>query len=412
MTGFGDMLKGKVTTSLRNRHSSSGDQKPLSSPATAASNSGTRMKWPPRLSQPPTILGEIKDISGRNFPRDIGRSIQLGTNTYYIFGDTFCFSAAGEFTGVTNNTIALIPSLAHPTQSQYLQPDDKIPEFIPSTLEEQKFTKDHEQENRRIVNWCFGGVVTRENENEGWLYYDKIETEGGMGKKEFGMGEEEPRFGSISAFDGRDNFIYLLGGKQLANFMARLPISADFTSRSNYQFLLKNNTWAPSYSSIDDLQPVLGDQAQGAILYAPAHGPEGKPWIWMGVDKWMSNKLHIAASENPQGPWDIQDVGEIPDTLGKSGHRYCLYPHTWGGDAGKGEWLVSWSDDGQMGGCVCAAKLSFVMLFRGSELVKDESGRVMPLCHGSHFELTKLPLTPFDTIFKVAITRINQLGSL
>lgn len=72
-------------------------------PTSAESVTG-RLAWPPRLTCPPHILGEVKDISGREYPRDLGRSVELGGQVYYIFGDTFCFDNNGEFVGVTNNS--------------------------------------------------------------------------------------------------------------------------------------------------------------------------------------------------------------------------------------------------------------------------------------------------------------------
>ncbi len=98
-------------------------------------------------------------------------------------------------------------------------------------------------------------------------------------------------------------------------------------------------------------------------MYLPDHGPAGKPYVWVGVNKWMDSKMWCAAASKPEGPYDIQFLMETPKVMGsKSQHRYCIYPHLWAYDLAQGELLVSWSDDGQMGGKVAAAKLRFEMV--------------------------------------------------
>lgn len=144
----------------------------------------------------------------------------------------------------------------------------------------------------------------------------------------------------------------------MANFMARVPLNADFRSRSSYSFLTKSG-WKASYSGLDDLEPVLGDQAQGAIFKLPYNGgfaPFKKPYMWLGVNKWLDSKMWLGCAEHIEGPWDIQLLGMAPELMGKnSGHRYCLYPHIWGSKLNEGELLISWSDDGVMGGKVACA---------------------------------------------------------
>ena len=110
------------------------------------------MTWPPRLVRT-QMLGEVKDgkpifykplessdkpsASGLKYTRDIGRSIWLGGNTYYAFGDTFSHNHKGHFTGVTNTTFAYVADpINHPTRSEYLNRKERIEEFIPFTPSE------------------------------------------------------------------------------------------------------------------------------------------------------------------------------------------------------------------------------------------------------------------------------------
>lgn len=93
-------------------HPSNNEQHPINS---NSSGGNGRIAWPPKLINT-RILGEVKDVSNRNLPRDFGRSCQLGHKTYYMFGDTFCFDDGGDFKGVTNNTIALVPNPQDPTK--------------------------------------------------------------------------------------------------------------------------------------------------------------------------------------------------------------------------------------------------------------------------------------------------------
>lgn len=98
----------------------------------------SHMTWPPKLVRT-DVLGEVKDASGRSFPRDIGRACWLGGNCYYAFGDTFCHDKHGEFKGVTNNTAAYVPDpVGKPTVSQYLDAEHnaKVNAYVPFTQDE------------------------------------------------------------------------------------------------------------------------------------------------------------------------------------------------------------------------------------------------------------------------------------
>ena len=292
--------------------------------------------------------------------------------------------------GVTNNTIAHIPDLTNPRKSDYMYKEALVPEFVPFTASEHKFCTDEEnkKENRRLVAWNFGGIIEdKPGSGTGWVFFDKLQTHGGMIEKGFGMGvararldgkfvkveresddmifgDEEPRFGSISPLIDTDGFVYLLGSKDMANYMARVPLNADFRSRASYSFLTKSG-WQATYSKLDDLEPVLGDQAQGSLFKLPYNSgfaPFKKPYMWLGVNKWMDSKMWIACAEKIEGPWQYEFLGMAPLIMGEnSGHRYCLYPHFWGSNLAEGKLLISWSDDAQMGGKVGCAYIDIKM---------------------------------------------------
>jgi hypothetical protein len=161
-------------------------------------------------------------------------------------------------------------------------------------------------------------------------------------------------------------WVYLLGGsvglKWPRNYMARIKYGDDFSQLFNYQYHTTAHGWKPSFNKSDDLTDVMSGIGHGMIFKAKDHGPKGKPYMCIGVDKFLSSHLYLGAAEKPEGPWDIKDVGEVPKFLGdKSKTRYCLYMHDWGSDLGQGELLVSWSDDGQMGGLVVSGKLRLGM---------------------------------------------------
>jgi hypothetical protein len=361
-----------------------------------------RFRWPPVLSAPPLVLGEVKDVSQRPYPRDMGRSVQLGGHVYYMFGDTFCFNSSGDFVGVTNNSIALIPSLDDPTTSQWLTPETKVPEFVPLSDEEREFGKIHGDrgENKRFVNWAFGGIIEVPGGDgrgydgrEGWLFFDTVEIEGAEPVKQCGIGlakarvtdtgsghivcervgkfplfdGDGPAWGNMSNISAPDGWTYLLTGRELDNYMARIRTDADFSNPQNYRFLNKGGVWASSYSApygpFGELaHDVLHGQGQGAILYLPEYAPHGKSYMWFGCGKFPTSELWVGTAKRPEGPWDVHSVGTMPKILGEqSNWRYCIYPHIWGSKLERGEVLITWSDNGVMGGKVAAGMFVFEM---------------------------------------------------
>lgn len=165
-----------------------------------------------------------------------------------------------------------------------------------------------------------------------------------------------------------DGYVYCFGshGMEWGNYLARVARHVDLSQRSNYEFFGKGSKWIKDYdlssfeSVVRDLEPVLGTMSQGAIVYDPDHGPEGKPFLWFGVNKFMASRCYVGAAEKIEGPWDVHDMDELPKVLGdKSVHRYCLYPHMWASDMARGEVTMSWSDDGQFGGKVAMGRFYF-----------------------------------------------------
>lgn len=363
--------------------------------ATGYRGSTGRIAWPPRLTTPPNVLGEVADLSGHTYKRDIGRSIRLGGHTYYVFGDTFCHHAHGEFCGVTNNTIALVPSPSNPLASRYLVPDVKVPEFVPLSEEERQYCQWHAErgQNKRYVNWTFGGVIEIPDTdgNEGWLFYDTVEIHGAEPVKQCGTGvarvkvidsqtghircervgrfplfdPEDPLWGNMSNIAAPDGWTYLLSGKGLDNFMARIRTDVDFSDPENYEFLKKGGEWVTSYQGphgpLGELaHDVLHGQGQGAIVYLPDYAPEGMPYMWFGCEKFPTSKLWVGSAARPEGPWEVHDMGEMPRAeRTQSKLRYCIYPHIWGSSPERGEMLISWTDDGTMGGKVFMGRFNF-----------------------------------------------------
>lgn len=361
----------------------------------SASTTPGRVAWPPHLTSPPRILGEVTDLSPHTYKRDIGRSIQLGGHTYFVFGDTFCHQHHGPFCGVTNNSIAYVPDLTKPLESKYLCHEVKVPEFVPLSEDEAQYCRYHDQigENKRFVNWSFGGLVPNPNaDDEGWIIYDTVEVHGAEPVRQCGTGAarvritdpstgalecvregqfplfdpEDPLWGNMSNIAAPDGWTYLLSGKGLDNFMARIRTDANFGDPSNYQFLRKGGEWVSSYSGphgpFGELaHDILAGQGQGAIVYLPEHAPEGKPYMWFGNEKFPTSKLWVGAAARPEGPWEVHCIGEMPQVDGpaQSKLRYCIYPHLWGSSPGKGEILISWTDDGTMGGKVFMGVFAF-----------------------------------------------------
>lgn len=315
---------------------------------------------------------------------------------------------------MTCNTIARIPDESHPERSEYMSSDARVPDFIPYFPAEKEFTDapDNQREHRRLVNWNFSNIVEDEpGSGTGWIFFEKVQTHGADIEHEFGtdvarisvseegdiqvvrhseemlfgvshtlrcpgrsfnvnlLQPDEPRFGSISTLIDEDGYVYLLGGPGFTTYMARIKHKSDFRQRSNYEYFTTTG-WRNSYKDKDDLYNVLDDQMHGAMFkcHEDKFAPAGRRYIWFGVNKWLDNKVWIACAERPEGPWEKHLLGYAPKLLGdNSGVRYCLYPHTWYGTMEKGEVLLSWTDNGILGGIVGLALYKFELEERKDE---------------------------------------------
>ncbi|QSZ35674.1 hypothetical protein DSL72_006796 [Monilinia vaccinii-corymbosi] len=357
------------------------------------------MEWPPQIKDI-QVFGEVKDISGRHYPRDIGRPVYLAGNTYYLFGDTFCHDSSNQFVGVSNNTIAFVPDPQNdPLTCQYMHDDAYQQSFIPHTPSEEEYEKEpkNREDINRVVNWVFGGIIEDfPGSRGGWVFYEKMLTHGSKAGKRFGhgvarvqvqndnslkvdrlmgdtmlFGENEPQFGMITHLVEEDGYIYLLGAKDapsptldLKNHWARIRSGSDFTMRGNYEFLVhtldgKSQVWDHSYS-LHQLVNVIAVQGQGAIIKVPELAPKGRPYLWFGNNKFPANKIYIACASRLEGPWEEWEGPEIPK-FGGGGLRYTLYPHERNCHAENGEIRISWTDDKQLGGMVIQAMLRFVL---------------------------------------------------
>jgi len=95
-------------------------------------------------------------VSGNYYPRDIGRSSQLGSAVFYQFGDTFCHKSNGDFIGVVPNTAALVLDTSNPTLSKYAGSTE---EKVPALIGELCTKSGRPIEDDRYKIWSFSGVV-------------------------------------------------------------------------------------------------------------------------------------------------------------------------------------------------------------------------------------------------------------
>jgi len=170
---------------------------------------------------------------------------------------------------------------------------------------------------------------------------------------------EEPQFGNIACVRDGD-YIYMVGGHGLENVLARARHDANLTRRHVYQFWCKGEKWQDDYQHVDELQPVLGQLGQGQIVNTPGIGPGGKKLMLLCNEKWPTGKIFMGWADKMEGPWDVKEIGEAPRHWPEGTKmRYAMFPHTWCYDWNQGEMLMTYSDDGQMGGAVIGMKLTF-----------------------------------------------------
>lgn len=137
-----------------------------------------RLKTVGQFSKSTVAKSSNRLVSGRHYPRDIGRPVYLGGNTYYLFGDTFCHNSSNNFVGVSNNTIAYVPDPENdPLTCKYMRHHAYQPSFIPHTPSEEEYEKNPENQKTmsRVVNWAFGGIVEDfPGAKDGWVFYEKM----------------------------------------------------------------------------------------------------------------------------------------------------------------------------------------------------------------------------------------------
>ena len=134
--------------------------------------------YPPILENM-EILGYIKDKNGISYPRTIGRSTCIHNEVYYIFGDTVCKDASGNYVGTTSNTIAYVDDRGKCLDSEYREILDngKVKAFIP--LDEQEILFEKEHPGARIVFRMFGGAADIGIFSVVWFQYVIEHAEGG-----------------------------------------------------------------------------------------------------------------------------------------------------------------------------------------------------------------------------------------
>ena len=134
--------------------------------------------YPPILENM-EILGYIKDKNGISYPRTIGRSTCIHHEVYYIFGDTICKDASGNYVGTTSNTIAYVEDRGKCLDSEYREifDDGKVKALVP--LDEQELLFEKEHQGARIAFRMFGGAVDIGIFSVVWFQYVIEHAEGG-----------------------------------------------------------------------------------------------------------------------------------------------------------------------------------------------------------------------------------------
>lgn len=323
-------------------------------------------------------MGYVVDQNGCNYSRDIGRSFILGSRTYYIFGDTFCKTADGNYVGLQNNTASLVLDPGSPLETRYLSINDSglVNPLVPLSQEERQIEQDNIGSCVKL--WGFGGVVEI-SDGVGLLWYQKtvihkvgedqsddyhgvglaeikIKNDAGVltTTRESGLlfGPKEPRIGSFSALT-HGSHVYLWGDYAGDVVLARVEKHL-VKHRHGYHFWAGDH-WAHKW---EEAVPIMKKMQHGAFFRSDLFGPE-KAWVFVGVNGWGDSKIRVGASKDLEGPWELTAVCTVDSIYdpGK-GFRYCMYPHEWAMDAGQGELLVTFSE--QWPGGVIGTKLKFI----------------------------------------------------
>lgn len=181
-----------------------------------------------------------------------------------------------------------------------------------------------------------------------------------------------PQFGQ-NAVVKDDDWIYAIGSiKDHQNGMARVKVGSDPSKRKNYQYWGKKG-WMDELKNNDDLAPILPSLGQGQVVKMPGHGPHGMSLMAVSCEKWPTGQVMVAWADKMTGPWYSHGLGEAPKHWpDKTNLRYAMFPHPWAFDWNKGELLVTYSDDGQMGGSVIALRIKFLVCTPEEEAARDK----------------------------------------
>lgn len=342
--------------------------------------------YPPVISSI-TTLGYISDINNIGYSRDIGRSFTLGGHHWIVFGDTFCKNTAGDFVGITNNTTAIMHDPGNSLASEYLEieKDGMVKPFVPFQCGEVPSAESGD----RVTLWNFGGLVELEDRT-GRVWFEKsifhaddsstycgtgiakvvvghgkLVVERLRGEHDFDLvfGPDEPRVGSFSTLV-HDRFIYLWSNYKDNIILARTHKSV--TVLPGAYMYWNGKDYVPDFDEAVPIQDFSKNGiVQGGIVRCSLFDAD-KPFLFIGVNRYVDSKIQLGVAEKLEGPWEIQTVGVATGIEKKDGFRYCIYPHLWASDPRRGELMVTWSE--QWPGGVIAAKIKFQMAEQRDEL--------------------------------------------
>lgn len=327
--------------------------------------------YPPVLDDV-EILGYIKDKNGIGYSRDIGRSATIHDEVFFIFGDTFCKDFAGEFVGITSNTIAYVEDRANLLESQYreISGNGKVKAFVPLNEKEARFEEEHK--GARILFRMFGGVCDIGAVGVIWFqklikYENGDEEYRGVGQARLStysdcriiverlprllFGPNEPRIGSLSTLHYKGH-VYLWGDRSDGQIILARVDRYETALRDRYEYW-SGRDWVPRWH---EAHPVLHDIQHGAIIHTNLFGKD-KPFVFVGVNKWADSMVQMGAAADVQGPFDLTAVCQARGIDHDQEYKYCVYPHLFASNVPKRELIVTWSE--HWPGGVVAAKLKF-----------------------------------------------------
>lgn len=222
--------------------------------------------YPPLLGNM-EFFGYIKDKNDIYYPRNIGRSVSIHDEVYFIFGNTVCKDVAGNRIGTTSNTIAYVDDRTKFLESEYKEIFDNgmVKDFVPLNQEE-IFIQENFPGGARVVFGVFGGAIDI-GEVGVVLYQASIEYANGVvnyvgvarallttyadgrivvdRRPELVFGPDEPRIGSLSSLYYK-RYVYFWshrGDGQI--ILARVPCLWT-GERSQYTYW-SGSAWTPTW---------------------------------------------------------------------------------------------------------------------------------------------------------------------